>query len=197
MSEKIVNYFQRVLSGKIEKRDWLITLILFSSIFTLSYWKGGPVGGFTFILAVATIWNIRITQGLLKQSKEAVEQSRLLAELTKEYTEITKELLNQSKETVRQSKISFLGNIIHGTIEYVEKLPEHNKAAEETRHVLSKAEAFKTLSAEVYRGFLEAMFNYRIGNIKQIKEKLEEAEKEAKKEGDSWASALDWVKKQD
>ena len=73
MSEEILNYFQRVLSGKMEKGDWLILLILFSIIFVLSWWLGGPVGGFTFILAVATIWNIRITQGLLKQSKEAIE----------------------------------------------------------------------------------------------------------------------------
>jgi len=76
MSEEIVNYFQRVLSGKTEKGDWLILLILFGSIFVLSCWFGGPVGGFTFILAIATIWNIRITQGLLKQSKEAFRQAR-------------------------------------------------------------------------------------------------------------------------
>ena len=69
MSEKIVNYFQRILSGKMEKGDWLISLILFGSIFVLSWWKGGPIGGFTFILAVATIWNIRITQGLLRRSE--------------------------------------------------------------------------------------------------------------------------------
>ena len=69
MSEEIVNYFQRVLSGKMEKGDWLISLILFGSIFVLSCWKGGPVGGFTFILAIATIWNIRITQGLLRRSE--------------------------------------------------------------------------------------------------------------------------------
>lgn len=79
MSEKIVNSFQRVLSGKMEKGDWLILIILFGlfgSIFGLSWWKGGSVGGFTFILAVATIWNIRITQGLLKQSKEASKQAK-------------------------------------------------------------------------------------------------------------------------
>jgi len=74
MRGKISNYFQRVLSGRMEKGDWIILAILFgvfSSIFGLSWWKGGPVGGFTFILAVVTIWNITITQGLLKQSKEA------------------------------------------------------------------------------------------------------------------------------
>lgn len=71
MREEIFNYFQRFLSGKIENRDWLISLILFGSIFVFSWWKGGPVGGFTFILAIATIWNIRITWGLLKQSRDA------------------------------------------------------------------------------------------------------------------------------
>ena len=34
------------------------------------------IAAFTFILAVATIWNIRITQGLLKQSEEASKLSR-------------------------------------------------------------------------------------------------------------------------
>ncbi len=79
MFEKIVNYFQRVLSGKMEKGDWVILIILFilfGSIFVFSWWLGGPVGGFTFILAIATIWNAKITQGLLKQSKEAFKQSK-------------------------------------------------------------------------------------------------------------------------
>ena len=76
MSEKIVNYFQRILSGKMEKGDWLISVILFVSIFMLSWWFGGPVGGFTFVLVIVTLWNAKITQGLLKQSEEASKQAK-------------------------------------------------------------------------------------------------------------------------
>jgi len=45
-------------------------------IFILSIYFGGIIGAFTFVLAVATIWNIKITWGLLKQSEEASKQSR-------------------------------------------------------------------------------------------------------------------------
>jgi len=36
MCEEIVNYFQRAIRGKMGKGDWLISLILFGSIFVLS-----------------------------------------------------------------------------------------------------------------------------------------------------------------
>ena len=52
--------------GKISKRDLLIYSLII--IFILSVRFGEVIGAFTFVLAVATIWNIRITQGLLKQS---------------------------------------------------------------------------------------------------------------------------------
>lgn len=45
-------------------------------IFILSVRFGGVIGAFTFILAVATIWNIRITRGLLKESERVSRQSR-------------------------------------------------------------------------------------------------------------------------
>ncbi len=61
--------------GKISKRDLLIYSLII--IFILSVRFGEVIGAFTFVLAVATIWNIRITQGLLKQSEEASRQSKV------------------------------------------------------------------------------------------------------------------------
>lgn len=141
MSEEIVNYFQRVLRSKMEKGDWLILLILFGSIFVLSCWFGGPVGGFTFILAVATIWNIRITQGLLKQSKEALEQSR----------------------------ISFLVDIVDRTIEYAEKC-QNPKVANQAKHIVNKSKAIKKISGDRSLEFLDAMIDWSVGELRKILE---------------------------
>lgn len=75
--ERIFSYFERLLTGKTKKGDWVILLILLGAIFVLALRYGGPVGGFTFVLAVATIWNTKITQGLLKRSEEASRQSKI------------------------------------------------------------------------------------------------------------------------
>ena len=55
----------------------MILLILLGVIFAPTLWFGGPVGGFTFVLAIATIWNAKITQSLLKQSEETSRQSKV------------------------------------------------------------------------------------------------------------------------
>lgn len=70
----LVNKIETSSGGKISKRDLLIYSVII--IFILSVWFGGVIGAFTFILAVATIWNIWITQGLLKESKRVSRQSR-------------------------------------------------------------------------------------------------------------------------
>lgn len=70
----LVNKIETSSGGKISKRDLLIYSLII--IFILSVWFGGVIGAFTFILAVATIWNIWITQGLLKESKRVSRQSR-------------------------------------------------------------------------------------------------------------------------
>jgi len=74
--ERIFSYFERLLTGKTKKGDWVILLILLGVIFILASRYGGPVGGFTFVLAVATIWNVKITQGLLRRSEETSRQSK-------------------------------------------------------------------------------------------------------------------------
>ncbi len=71
----LVNKIETSSRGKISKRDLVIYSLII--IFILSVRFGGVIGAFTFVLAVATIWNIRITQGLLKQSKRAFEQSNM------------------------------------------------------------------------------------------------------------------------
>lgn len=77
MWERIFNYPRKLWSGRIEKGYWLILFILLvGGIFALSWWKDGPVGGFTFTLVLVMIWNIAITKGLLKQSERASKQSR-------------------------------------------------------------------------------------------------------------------------
>lgn len=68
------NKIEALSKGKVSKRDLLI--YSFIVVFIVSVYFGRIIGGFTFVLAVATIWNIWITQGLLKQSKEAFERSR-------------------------------------------------------------------------------------------------------------------------
>jgi len=139
MREEIFNYFQRFLSGKTEKGDWLISLILCSGIFVLSWWFGGPVGGFTFILAVATIRNGKITQGLLKRSEEAFEQSR----------------------------ISFLTDIIDKTIEYGRTVPRQKKTAEQASYIVKKADIIKKINRERGSEFLEYMIDWSTGTLKK------------------------------
>ena len=48
----------------------LVVLIVYFALKDKADWV---MATFTIVLALATIWNIRITQGLLKQSKEAFE----------------------------------------------------------------------------------------------------------------------------
>jgi len=74
--ERIFSYFERLLTCKTKGGDWVISLVPLVVIFLLALRYGGSVGGFTFVLAVATIWNVKITQGLLRRSEEASRQSR-------------------------------------------------------------------------------------------------------------------------
>jgi len=80
------------------------------------------VAVFTFLLWQATKKYAETTEGLLKQSEEAVRQSRLLAEVTREYTGVTKRLLEQSEEAVRQSKIVFRFDLVGKFLEYIDQL---------------------------------------------------------------------------
>lgn len=139
------------------------------------------IAGFTYLVAVFTflLWRAtkkyaETTEGLLEQSKQAVEQSRLLAEVTKEYTEATKELLNQSKQAVEQSRISFIGSIIDTTIEYAENLPIQNKEAKQRSYILNKARAIGAISIERSGEFLKAMSSWKEGKDKEIEEKLKQ-----------------------
>lgn len=59
------------LRSKISKRDLLILSFISIGIFIVSVYFGGVIGAFTFVLAVATIWNAKITRDLLKQSNTA------------------------------------------------------------------------------------------------------------------------------
>ncbi len=81
--------------GKISKRDLLIYSLII--IFILSVRFGGVIGAFTFILAVATIWNIWITRGLLKESERVARQSRdmFLADMVVRISQYTAELFNK------------------------------------------------------------------------------------------------------
>ena len=141
------------------------------------------MAGFTYLVAVFTflLWRAtkkyaETTEGLLEQSKQGVNQSRLLAE-------VTKELLNQSKQAVEQSRISFIGSIIDTTIEYAEKLPIQNKKAKQTSYILNKARAIKTISIERSEEFLKAMSSWEEGKNKEIEEKLKEIVEKIKELG--------------
>ena len=149
MFEEIVNYFQRVLIGKTEKRDHLISLILCGSIFVISWWLGGPVGGFSFVLAVATIWNVKVTRGLLSRSEETFEQSR----------------------------ISFLVDIVDRTIEHAEKFSQQNQKAQQVKYIKNKARAIKRISIERAIEFLQAMVEWGEGKFEDLQEELKELEK--------------------
>lgn len=81
--------------GKISKRDLLIYGLII--IFILSVGLGGVIGAFTFVLAVATIWNIWITRGLLKESERVSRQSRdmFLADMVVRISQYTVELFHR------------------------------------------------------------------------------------------------------
>ena len=70
----LINKIETLSRDKINKRDLLIYSAII--IFILSVQFGGVIGAFTFILVLATIWNVTITQGLLKRSKEASKQAK-------------------------------------------------------------------------------------------------------------------------
>lgn len=78
--ERIFSYFERLLRGT-RKGDWVILFIVLIVIFVLAFCFLGPVESFTFVLAVATIWNVKITQGLLRRSEETSVQTRQAFEI--------------------------------------------------------------------------------------------------------------------
>ena len=124
--------------GKISERDLLIYSLII--IFILSARFGGVIGAFTFILAVATIWNARITQGLLKQSKEALGQSR----------------------------ISFLVSIVDKTIDHVVSLGR-TKQLKQVEYTKNKTKAIYRISPEGSLEFLEAMIDWsKPGSLLQV-----------------------------
>jgi len=125
------------------------------------------VAVFTFLLWWATKKYAETTEGLLEQSRQAVEQSRLLTKVTKEYTEATKELLEQSKEALEQSRISFLVDIVDRTIECAEKMP-HPKVANQAKHIYNKSRAIKKIDRERSLEFLDAMIDWSVGELTKI-----------------------------
>ena len=112
------------------------------------------MAGFTYLVAVFTFL-------LWRATKDYAETTKEYTEVNKEYTEITRKLLKQSEKTLEQSKASFLVDIIDRTVEYLEKLPQHNKRAVQTSYTLNKARAFKRISEEISRQFLKAMLEVR------------------------------------
>ncbi len=151
MREETFNYFKRLVSDKMEKRDLLISLILFGSVFVVSWWLGGPVGGFSFVLAAATIWNVKVTRGLVSRSEEAFKQSR----------------------------ISFLVSIVERTIDHLKREEDmyvhHQERAVE--YIEGKTKGINRISPEGGLEFLEAMIDWsREGGL--IKTKLEKFRKD-------------------
>ena len=160
----LANRIETLSQGKISKRDLLIYSLIF--IFILSVCFGGVIGAFTFILALATIWNAIITQGLSKRSEEALEQSR----------------------------ISFLVDIVDRTIEHVEKLPVHKKEVEQTSYIRNKARAIKKISIDRAVEFLEAMLDWQAGKNEELEEEFEKTEKELKEQRKKSIKWLSWGK---
>lgn len=158
----LVNRIETLSQGKISKRDLLIYSLIF--IFILSVYFGGVIGAFTFILALATIWNAIITQGLSKRSEEALEQSR----------------------------ISFLVDIVDRTIEYIEKLPAHQKRVKQTSYIRNKARAIKKISIERSVEFLEAMVDWQAGKNEEVEREFEETKEELKEQRKKFAKWLGW-----
>ena len=64
---QLVKKIETSSRGKISKRDLLIYSLIIILILSVRF--GGVIGAFTFILAVATIWNIKITQRLLRRAE--------------------------------------------------------------------------------------------------------------------------------
>ena len=139
----LVNKIETSSRGKISKRDLLIYVLV--GIFIISVYFGGILGGFTFVLVLVTLWNTRITQGLLKQSRETFEQS----------------------------KIGFLVDMIDRTIEHVEKLPEH-EFPKQARYIMSKARTNEKINKKIGLEFRQAMMNWTTarGKLQREIEKL-------------------------
>ncbi len=155
----LINKIETSSGGKVSKRDLIIYICI--GIFIVSVYFGKVIGGFTFVLVLVTLWNARITQGLLKRSAETFEQSR----------------------------ISFLVDIVHRTIEYVEKVPIMNREARQIKYIKNKTRAIKRINIERAIEFLQAMiewyqgkFEDRLGEGKfeDLQEELKELEKEKK-----------------
>ncbi len=148
----LVNKIETSSRGKISKRDLLI--YVFVGIFIVSVYFGKVIGGFTFVLVLVTLWNTTITRGLLRRSAEAFEQSR----------------------------ITFLIDIIDRTIEHLEKLPEHNKRAEETSYIINKARAIGKINKEISLELLESMVDWQKGKTEEINKEIKKHEEELKKD---------------
>lgn len=88
----LVNKIETSSRGKISKRDLLIYSLII--IFILSVRFGGVIGAFTFVLAVATIWNIKVTRDLLKQSKVSSLTDMIIRSL-----DIEREVVSQQEAT--------------------------------------------------------------------------------------------------
>ena len=144
----LVNKIETSSRGKISKKDLLIYVVV--GIFIMSVYFGGILGGFTFVLVLVTLWNTTITRGLLRRSAEAFEQSR----------------------------ITFLIDIIDRTVEHLEKLPEHNKRAEETSYIINKAKAIGKINKEISLELLESMVDWQKGKAKELKEEVKKYEEE-------------------
>ena len=154
----LVNKIETSSGGKVSKRDLIVYICI--GIFLVSVYFGKVIGGFTFALVLVTIWNVRITQGLLRRSEKAFEQSR----------------------------ITSLIDITDRTINYIEALPEHNKTAKETSYIINKARAIKRISTEVSVEFGEAMTDWTEGKLEELKEMVKKDKEELKQERKNWAN---------
>jgi len=113
------------------------------------------MAGFTYLVAVFTflLWRAtkkyaETTEGLLEQSKQGVNQSRLLAE-------VTKELLNQSKETFKQSRIAFLANIVKDLTAYVKEQEKLKRTSID--YIFKISVAFGKIDKEIAKEVWETM----------------------------------------
>ena len=135
----LVNKIETSSGGKVNKRDLIIYICI--GIFIVSVYFGKVIGGFTFVLILVTLWNTRITQGLLKRSGETFEQSR----------------------------ISFLVDIVDRTIEHVENLPK-DAFPEQARYVMSKERTIEKINKKIGLEFNQAMMNWTVARDKLQKE---------------------------
>lgn len=123
------NKIEALSRGKMSKRDLLI--YSFIVIFIVSVYFGKIIGGFTFVLAVATIWNIWITRGLLKQSERVSRQSRdmFLADMVVRISQYISELSRREgldtseklQDLVDELKILPYHEALEGALDSIDK----------------------------------------------------------------------------